>query len=241
MGTTNLVDSLAVIRQFVFEEKKIAFADLLKALDDDWKGAEDMRQMILGRGRFFGNHDELSDSIARRVYESVYAFAAGRTDIFGTTITYGNLTGYNPHFAWFGALTGATPDGRVAGAALTFGSGQSYGKDNDGVTSHLLSVAQMDTTGIMTGNTIMNLTVDEQTVRDDASFEKLVLLVETFFKQGGLHIQLNHVSREELIAAKAEPQKYKSLRVRVSGFSATFISLNEALQDNVINRTTESL
>ena len=241
MGTTNLVDSLAVIRQFVFEEKKIAFADLLKALDDDWKGAEDMRQMILSRGRFFGNHDELSDSIARRVYESVYAFAAGRTDIFGTTLTYGNLTGYNQHFAWFGALTGATPDGRVAGSALTFGSGQSYGKDNDGVTSHLLSVAQMDTTGIMTGNTIMNLTVDEQTVRDDASFEKLVLLVETFFKQGGLHIQLNHVSREELIAAKAEPQKYKSLRVRVSGFSATFISLNEALQDNVINRTTESL
>ena len=49
------------------------------------------------------------------------------------------------------------------------------------------------------------------------------------------------MSREELIAAKAEPQKYKSLRVRVSGFSATFISLNEALQDNVINRTTESL
>ena len=144
---------------------------------------------------------------------------------------------YNQHFAWFGALTGATPDGRVAGSALTFGSGQSYGKDTDGVTSHLLSVAQMDTTGIMTGNTIMNLTVDEQTVSNDASFEKLVLLVETFFKQGGLHIQLNHVSAEVLRAAKKDPDRYKSVRVRVSGFSAYFVGLKKSIQDDVIART----
>ena len=99
----------------------------------------------------------------------------------------------------------------------------------------------MDPTGIMCGNTIMNLTVDENTVRNGESFEKFVLLIETYFKAGGLHVQLNHVSREELIAAKAKPEEYKSLRVRVSGFSATFVSLDEHLQDNVIERTTETL
>ena len=214
---------------------------LLDALKTDWKGAEDLRREILRDGRFFGNHDEFSDSIARRFYESIYKFAEGRTDMFGTPLTYGNLTGYNTHFAAFGALTGATPDGRVAGSPLTFGSGQAFGKENDGATSHLLSVAQMDTTGIMCGNTIMNLTVDESTVSNDESFEKLVLLVETFFKAGGLHIQLNHVSREDLIAAKAKPEEYKSLRVRVSGFSATFITLGEEMQNNVIDRTTEAM
>lgn len=241
MGGTNLVDSLSVIRQFVFEEKKITLETLLDVLDNDWKDNEELRQNILRNGRFFGNHDEFADSLARKVYGSIFKFAKNRTDLFGNPLMYGNLTGYNPHFAWFGALTGATPDGRMAGSALTFGSGQAYGKEIDGATSHLLSVAEMDPTGIMCGNTIMNLTVDESTVTDEESFEKLVLLIETYFKAGGLHIQLNHVSREELIAAQANPDAYKSLRVRVSGFSATFVTLNEDLQNNVIARTTDKM
>ena len=73
------------------------------------------------------------------------------------------------------------------------------------------------------------------------AFEKLVLLVETYFKEGGLHLQLNHVSREELLQAQADPDAHKSLRVRVSGFSATFVDLQRDLQDNVIARTTENL
>ncbi len=215
--------------------------ELLDALDSDWKGAEQLRQEILRNGRFFGNNDELPDGIARRFHQSVYNFAENRTDIFGTPLTYGNLTGYHSHFATFGALTGATPDGRLAGSALTFGSGQAFGKEQNGISSHLLSVAQMDTTGIMCGNTIMNLTVDESTVQNEEAFEKLVLLIETYFKAGGLHVQLNHVSRDVLIAAKKNPDDYKSLRVRVSGFSGQFVKLNGTMQDNVINRTTESV
>ena len=241
MGGTNLIDSLTVIRQFVYDEKRVTLERLLAALDADWKGAEDLRLEILRDGRFFGNHDEYSDSIARRLNESLYRFAEDRTDLFGTKLTYGNLTGYNPHFAFFGSLTGATPDGRVAGSALTFGSGQVYGKELNGITSHLLSVAQMDPTGVLCGNTIMNLTVDNSTVRNEEGFEKLVLLIETYFKAGGLHIQLNYLSREELIAAKADQEKYKNLRVRVSGFSATFVKLNESLQENIIARTSEEV
>lgn len=241
MGAVNVIDSLTVIAQLVFGERRFTMAELLAALDADWQGHEDMRQTILRHTRFFGNNDELSDGLARRLYASVHAFAVGRTDLFGTPLTYGNLTGYNEHFAWFGAQTGATPDGRVAGAALGFGSGQAFGKDREGASAHLLSVARMDPTLIMCGNSIMNLTVDESTVRDDEAFEKLVLLVETYFKEGGLHLQLNHVSREELLQAQADPDAHKSLRVRVSGFSATFVDLQRDLQDNVIARTTENL
>lgn len=124
---------------------------------------------------------------------------------------------------------------------MQFGSGQSDGKDSDGITSHLLSVAHMDPTGIMCGNSVMNLSVDEPTVRNDDAFEKLVSLIETYFREGGLHVQLNHVAKEELIAAKKNPHAYKSLRVRVSGFSAYFTGLREQIQDNVIARTVESV
>ena len=237
MGSTNLIDSLCVIRQFVFDEKRIPMENLLQALDADWKNAEELRSAILRNGKFFGNNDDCSNEIAHRFYTSVYRFAEGRTDIFGFPLTYGNLTGYNWHFARYGALTQATPDGRVAGSALLFGSGQSDGKDRDGLTSLLLAVARMDPAGIMCGNSILNVSVDEDTVRNDEAFEKLVLAVETYFREGGLHLQLNHVSREELLEAQKEPDKYKSLRVRVSGFSAYFTRLDENLQDNVVART----
>jgi len=241
MGTTNLIDSLCIIRQFVYEERICTMETLLAALDADWKGFEDLRTQILRKGKFFGNNDDFSNSMAHRFYASVYNFANGRTDIFGNQIDYGNLTGYHPHFAWFGALTQATPDGRVAGSALLFGSGQSNGKDRDGITSHLLSVAHMDPTGIMCGDSIMNLSVDEDTVQNEESFEKLVSMIEIYFREGGLHVQLNHVSAEDMIAAKKEPDKYKSLRVRVSGFSAPFVKLAEPIQDNVIKRTVNQI
>ena len=237
MGSTNLIDSLCIVRQFVFEEKRCTMEQLLAALDADWQGYEDLRQEILKQGKFFGNNDLFSNSIARSFYTSVHKFAQGRSDIFGHYLCFGNLTGYNDHFASYGALTQATPDGRVAGAPLLFGSGQADGKDSDGITSHLLAVAHMDPTGVMCGNTIMNLSVDENTVRNEESFQKLVLLIETYFREGGLHLQLNHVSAEDLKAAQKDPDKYKSLRVRVSGFSATFVDLKESLQNNVIART----
>ena len=237
MGSTNLIDSLCIIKQFVFEEKRCSMETLLAALDADWQGFESLRASILNKGKFFGNNDELSNGVAQRFYTSVHKFADGRTDYFGHFICFGNLTGYNTHFARYGALTQATPDGRVAGSALLFGSGQANGKDKAGITSHLLSVAHMDPTGVMCGNSIMNLTIDENTVHDEESFRKLVMLVETYFKEGGLHLQLNHVSAEELIAARKDPDKYKSIRVRVSGFSAIFVNLTEAIQENVIART----
>jgi len=237
MGGTNLIDSLCIIRQFVFDEKRITMAQLAEALEKDWNGHEDLRQQILRDGKFFGNNDDFSNGMARRLNQSLYDFAKGRREHFGNQIMFGNLTGYHPHFAFFGAKTGATPDGRIAGAPLTFGSGQESGKDREGATSHLLSVAQWDPTGIMCGNTIMNLTMEREVVENEAGFDKFVHLVETYFKMGGLHLQLNYVSREELLDAKKNPDKYKSLRVRVSGFSAYFVGLREEIQDNVIART----
>ena len=237
MGATNLIDSLCIIKQFVYEEKRCTMEEMLAALDADWKGYEALRTMILNKGKFFGNNDDFTNSMARRYTDSLYKFTCGRTDYFGQYLCTGNLTGYHPHFAWFGERTQATPDGRVAGSALLFGSGQANGKDKNGMTSHLLSVAQMDPSGVMCGNTIMNLSVDENTVRDEESFDKLVTMVETYFREGGLHLQLNHVSAEDMIAAQKEPDKYKSLRVRVSGFSANFVKLQDVIQDNVIART----
>ncbi len=237
MGLISVVDSLAAVKQFVYEEKYLTMAELIQALEANWEGFEALRQRILQKGRFFGNNDPLSNEIAQRFCRTLQARLKDRRLLFGEKILLGNLTGYNPHYAFFGNRTAATPDGRHAGDAFMVGIGQTGGKDREGLTSLLCSVAQFDPVGIFCGPTVTNVLLDEALVRNDSSFEKLVQIIDTYFKLGGLHIQLNYVSKETLLAAKETPEDYASLKVRVSGFSGYFTQLCAEIQDDVIART----
>ena len=107
----------------------------------------------------------------------------------------------------------------------------------DAATSERLAVAKMDPEHVMSGGAIKNLQLPASTVYDDAEFEKVVILVETYFREGGIHLQLNHVSRETLIDAQKHPEKYPNLRVRVSGFSGYFVRMKKPIQDEIIART----
>ena len=62
-------------------------------------------------------------------------------------------------------------------------------------------------------------------------------MLETYFKNGGIHFQLTYVSKEDLIKAKETPDNYSNLRVRVSGFSDYFVKLGDVIQDEIIERT----
>ena len=97
----------------------------------------------------------------------------------------------------------------------------------------------MDPNAIGCGSTVTNIMLDEQLIKNDAHFEKTVDMLLTYFQMGGVHFQLTYVSKEDLIHAKVTPEDYKNLRVRVSGFSEYFVKLNESIQDNIIERTTQ--
>lgn len=240
MGMTCVIDSLTVIAQFVFEERAFTMEELLDALDANWEGRDFMRALILKRAKFFGNNDPLSDGIARRFTNSLHAFLAPRRNLFGNHLLLGCLAGYNPHYVYFGNLTGATPDGRFDGDPFMVGAGQTAGKDREGLTALLNSVAQMDESGILCGPFVCNLMLDEALIRNDDHFDKTAHMLETYFRMGGLHVQLNYVSREELLAAREHPEQYGHLRVRVSGFSGTFTLLEESIQDDIMRRTHQS-
>ncbi len=239
MGITNVIDSLITVKQFVFEEKLISMQELVLALQSNWNGYEDLRTLILNKGSFFGNDDDLSNSVAQRVYESLYNFLKGKKNVFGYQWLVGDLVGYNIHHKWFGENTKATPDGRYDGDMLKFGIGQNEGRDKNGLTALLNSVAKLDPHAIACGSTVTNITLDEQLIKNDDNFEKTVDMFEAYFKNGGTHFQLTYVSQEDLINAKKTPDDYKNLRVRVSGFSDYFVRLSEGLQDDIIVRTSQ--
>ncbi|MBQ2897742.1 MAG: hypothetical protein IJE46_05430 [Clostridia bacterium] len=240
VGLMCTIDSLAIFKQFVYDEKIVSAEKMLDALEANWEGYEYLYSMIMKNGKFFGNDYESSDDVARLVTTSINNFAKTKTDLFGKHYIGVIAPGYREYHKWFGAITGATPDGRYKGDPFkTIGAGQTEGRDREGLTALLNSVAKYDPTRHFAGVTVTNINVDSALIYNDDNFVKTVKLIETYFRNGGAQIQINSVSREDLVAAKENPEKYKSLRVRVSGFSEYFVNLKESIKDNIIERTVQ--
>ena len=135
-----------------------------------------------------------------------------------------------------GAQTGATPDGRLAYTPVADGVSPSAGKDTNGPTAAAASVARLDHF-VASNGTLYNMKFHPTALSGRAGLENFAALVRTYFDKKGSHMQFNVVSRETLLDAQAHPENYKSLVVRVAGYSALFTTLSRSLQDDIIRRT----
>lgn len=235
LGNVNVIDSLAIIKQFVFDEKSVSMQELINALKNNWAGYESLKMNISKQGKFFGNDDDTSNHSAKLLYDTLFEYVKNKKTVFGYPALIGDHTGYQLHFKWFGEATKATPDGRYNGEPLSYGVSQDNCKLKNGLTALMNAISKFDTNGISSA-TVTNFTLDKLYVEDENYFEKTVDMLETYFKNGGIQFQLNYMSQEELLRAKVAPEKYKNLKVRVTGYSDYFTNLNEAIQDSVIKR-----
>ena len=135
-----------------------------------------------------------------------------------------------------GAQTGATPDGRLAHTPVADGVSPAAGRDIKGPTAAANSVSKLDHY-IASNGTLFNMKFHPSALAGAGGLESFVALVRGYFDQKGSHMQFNVVSRETLRDAQKNPEKYKSLVVRVAGYSALFTTLSRSLQDDIINRT----
>ena len=135
-----------------------------------------------------------------------------------------------------GAQTGATPDGRLAYTPIADGVGPVSGKDVCGPTAAANSVAKLDH-AIASNGTLFNQKIHPSVLAGMEGLTKFIALIRAFFDLKGMHMQFNVVTRETLIDAQNNPEKYKTLVVRVAGYSALFTTLSRSLQDDIINRT----
>jgi len=139
-----------------------------------------------------------------------------------------------------GAQTGATPDGRLAGAPIADGVSPTAGKDINGPTAAANSVAKLDH-GIASNGTLFNQKFHPSALKGAKGLNSFVNLIRSFFDQKGMHMQFNVVDKDTLIDAQKNPEKYKSLIVRVAGYSALFTTLSKSLQDDIIGRTEQGM
>ena len=138
-----------------------------------------------------------------------------------------------------GAQTGATPDGRYAGTPVADGVSPSAGRDTHGPTASANSVSRLDHY-IASNGTLFNMKFHPSALAGREGLANFVALIRSYFDQKGSHMQFNVVSRETLLDAQKHPDKYRSLVVRVAGYSALFTTLSRSLQDDIINRTEQT-
>lgn len=235
VGMINVADSLAAIKQLVFDQKKVALQELKAALDANWQGERytEIQQMCLCAPKY-GNGDPFVDSIAGELYEFWARTALTFGTIYGGTNkpTGISITAHAPG----GTLTGATPDGRFAGECLADGTmSPMRGRDTHGPTAVIRSAAAIDQLQFQA--TLLNMKFHPSALAQTEDMQKLSSLIKTYFRMGGKHIQFNVVNRETLVDAQAHPENYRDLIVRVAGYSAFFVNLSKSVQDEIVART----
>jgi trans-4-hydroxy-L-proline dehydratase len=233
VGMGTITDSLTAIQYHVFDKKTIPMQQMLKALQHDFKGYEDLQYELVYNTPKYGNDDDYADHNLVSVFEMYYNAIDGRPTPRGGTYRI-NLLPTTCHI-YFGSKIGALPDGRKAKEPVSEGVSPVQGADHQGPTSVIKSVAKID--HIRTGGTLLNQKFTPAFFKDKESIIKLAQLVRGYFRLDGHHIQFNVVSAEILRDAQAHPEKYRDLIVRVAGYSDYFNDLGEDLQNEIIRRT----
>jgi pyruvate formate-lyase/glycerol dehydratase family glycyl radical enzyme len=234
VGVATVGDSLAAIDWLVFHQRRGTMEQLLAALDSDFEGQEELRQMLLNKAPKYGNDDDRADGFARLAAE-IYCRAVEKHRSFRGGWYSPGLYSVTTHVA-FGLMVGATPDGRHAGQPLSQGISPAHGRDRCGPTAALKSAAKLDHTLVSNGLALIQMLSLGASARQHAS-EVLGGLLEGYFSLGGQELQWNLVDRATLIAAQQDPEAYRGLVVRVAGYSALFTDLNRVVQDELIART----
>lgn len=232
-GLGTVTDSLSAIKMHVFEKSTFTMERLLTALSNNFEGDEVLRQTIINHTPFFGNDNDYADSIAKRVYEELYRAIDGKRNIKGE-FYHLNMLSTTCH-VYFGKVTGATPNGRHKGRAISDGTSPSQGADTNGPTAVIHSLGKLDQT--KSGGTLLNLRFLPSVISGDSNSAKLASLIRSYFALDGHHIQFNIVDTQTLRDAQKRPHEYRDLLVRMAGYSDYFVHMNRDLQEEIISRT----
>lgn len=233
----NIADSLAALKTLVFEEKRVSRQKLLAALRDNFEGEgeEILRKMLLERAPKYGNDIDWVDNLAVKWHK----YFADRLETFrnvrGGRVQTGLYT-VSAHVP-MGLNIAATPDGRKAGGPLADGGVSAvYGRDKLGPTALLNSVSKLHSE-LGSNGSLLNMKFLPEFFETEEGIENFCALLQMIVELKINHCQINVVRREDLLAAKKNPEQFSGLTIRVAGYTAFFVELADDLQDEIIART----
>jgi pyruvate formate-lyase/glycerol dehydratase family glycyl radical enzyme len=234
VGLAIVADSLAAIKKFVFDEKLINMNELILSLKNNFKDQEKLRQILLNKAPKYGNNNDYVDLIAKKCANYFCEEVQKNRCIRGGNYI-AELHSVATHVL-FGEKTTATPDGRKAYSTLSDGISPAGGRDIGGPTATINSVLKVDHMQPLQG-LLLNLKFSPSVLAEDFTKKKFADFIRSYCFSGGHHIQFNIISNDTLRKAKKSPEKYRDLLIRVAGYSAFFVELNENTQNEIIART----
>ncbi|MBR1810914.1 MAG: glycyl radical protein [Clostridia bacterium] len=235
IGLGTAADSVAAIKKNIFDEEIFTFDDLKNALDNNFEGYEIIRQRLL-HAPAYGNNDDYADRYAKLIDRIAAQYSHDHSAQLGIhmDVRYVSQSSNVP----FGKVVGALPNGRKAWTALSDGSSASQGADVNGPTAVLLSNYTTKNTDLDNrASRLLNIKLSPSSVQGEAGDELLIKFIRSWCDLKLWHLQFNIINQETLLKARKDPQSYRSLLVRVAGYSAYFVELSPELQDDIILRT----
>ena len=233
VGIGSITDSLAAIKQVVYDDAEHSLNELVEALGTDFSDREPLRQRLINKTHKYGNDDDYADDLMARVFEKLIDHVDGRPTVRGGHYRVEMLP--TTSHVYFGSVTGAMPDGRKAELPLSEGISPVQGADRHGPTAVVKSAGKMD--HVKTGGTLLNMKFSPSLLAGEEGIDHLSHLIRGYFKLDGHHMQFNVVSADTLREAQEDPSANRDLIVRVAGYSDYFCDLSRELQDEIITRT----
>jgi formate C-acetyltransferase/4-hydroxyphenylacetate decarboxylase large subunit len=236
-GLVNVANSFAAIKKLCFDEKVYSFEDIATAVKNNWQGYEALRKKVMAVPHW-GNDEEYVDNIYLELFDEYCNWVRGQNNYLGFPYDPSMLAISTP--VPFGKVCDAFPDGRLKGEPLADGVTSPFpGTDTCGPTAVIRSSSKVDHTQIRGG--LLNLKFHPSALKGVSGSKNLLALIKTYFQKPGFHVQFNVVDSRMLKDAQLHPENYRDLVVRVAGFSAYWVEMSKALQDQVIWRTEHNL
>ncbi len=233
-GAAHAIDSLSAIRTVVFEDRQATLTELCDALEVNFAGHEMLRQRLMAAPKY-GNDDERADAVGQRLIESFCAIVARHAEAHRAALKFPCGVGTFSWYIGIGEGLGASPDGRRAGEPVSSNFSPALGRDGAGLPGAVLSYAKMHHSHLPAGGPL-DLRLARHLVLGQAGTDRMAGLLRGFVDTGGAMMTLTVADTEELRAAQHEPDRYRSLRVRMGGWCAYFTMLSRQQQDHHIRR-----
>ncbi|WP_320075302.1 glycyl radical protein [Eubacterium maltosivorans] len=232
IGVADLINSVYAVKHLVYDKKRVSMETLLAALENDFKGYEDVQKLCLECPKY-GNDDEAVNQLTADLFTFIADLIESYDSKFGH-MTAGILpvSGNTP----FGLEVGALPSGREAYVPLADGVSPSAGTDIEGMGAIIKSVSYIPH-GRFSQGTLLNLKLDPAFNQSDSATQLLMSFLKSMCTLGVFHVQFNVIDRDVLIDAQKNPERHRGLLIRVAGYTAYFVELGREVQDDIISRT----
>lgn len=233
-GAPDTANSLYAIKKLVFAEKKVTLPELLDILENNWDGAEELRQYVRSRYVYYGNDNEEVDAIMASLLDD-FADLVKAADVDSPIRYPAGISTFGRQIEWASYRT-AIPSGFKKGEILAGNTSPTPGTDVEGATAEIRSFCRPDLRKQVSG-CALDVRIHPSALSGEDGVTALMALLRGFVRLGGFFMQIDSVDAATLRDAQLHPEKYKSLSVRVSGWNARFITLNSAWQKMIIERS----